>query len=144
MIEAYWKARRSRPELSTGRPSSENPTAPASASDASSASCAPSWPREMAPRNPTATTASLGRALVQRLHDRGGVDHRVGVRHREDRPETAGSSCGRTRRDVLLVLLPGCSEVDVRIDEGREQREPVGIHDLGVIRRDEIVSECRR
>ena len=84
-----------------------------------------------------------GRALVQRLHDRGGVDHRVGVRHREDRPETAGGSCGRTRGDVLLVLLPGCSEVHVRIDEGREQREPVGIHHLGVIRHDEIVSECR-
>ncbi len=29
----------------------------------------------------------------------------------------------------------------MRIDEGREQREPVGVHDLGVIRHGEIVSE---
>ncbi len=119
MIEAYWKARRSRPELSTGRPSSENPTAPASASDAELGELRAELAERDRAEEADGDDRLAGRALVQRLHDRGGVDDRVGVRHREDRPETTGSSGRRTRRDVLLVLLPGCAQVHVRIDEGR-------------------------
>ena len=58
MIDAYWSARRISPADATGTPSSENATAPASASSAISVSSSPRWPRVIAARKPTAISAS--------------------------------------------------------------------------------------
>ena len=58
MIALYCSARRIRPAASTGRPSSEKPTAPHSASSPISLSSAPSEAFEIAARNPTGTRAS--------------------------------------------------------------------------------------
>jgi hypothetical protein len=54
----YWSARRSTCASHTGRPSSEKPAAPASASSPCSVSCSPASPTVIAAWNPTRTTAS--------------------------------------------------------------------------------------
>ena len=46
---------------------------------------------------------------------------RVGVGHRQDGAEAAGGRGAGAGLEVLLVLLAGRAEVDVRVDEGREQ-----------------------
>ena len=58
MIAWYWSARRISPGATTGRPSSEKPAAPASASSAISVSSSPSCPFVIAARKPTGTSAS--------------------------------------------------------------------------------------
>ena len=59
--------------------------------------------------------------LAQRAEDRGRVDDRVGVRHRDDLAEAAGGRGARAGLEVLLVLLAGRAQVHVRVDEAREQ-----------------------
>ena len=58
MTLPYWSARRISPGAVTGWPSSENATAPASASSAISVSSPPAWPFVIAARKPTGTSAS--------------------------------------------------------------------------------------
>ncbi len=62
--------------------------------------------------------------LGERAEDRGRVDDRLRVRHREDRAVAAGRSRLGAARDRLLVLASRSPEVHVRIDEGRRQHEP--------------------
>ena len=66
----------------------------------------------------------LVRLLDERLQDGGGVDDRVGVRHRDDRAVASGRCRMRSRRDRLLVLAPRGAQVDVRVDERRREDEP--------------------
>ena len=94
VIAWYWSARRISPGATTGRPSSEKPAAPASASSAISVSSSPCWPFVIAARNPTGTSASVARRLDQRAEHRGRVDDRLGVRHRQDRAVAAGRRGG--------------------------------------------------
>ena len=49
------------------------------------------------------------------------VEHRRGVRHRNDGAVAAGGGGARARLEILLVLLARRTEVDVRVDEGREE-----------------------
>ena len=63
-----------------------------------------------------------------------GVDDRVGVRHREDRAVAAGRRGRRAARDRLLVLAAGRAQVDVRVDEGRREHEPVRLDDAVPVR----------
>ncbi len=58
VVAAYCSARRRSEAESTGRPSSEKPHAPWSASSPSGASCSPFCPTEIAARKPTRTRAS--------------------------------------------------------------------------------------
>jgi len=61
----------------------------------------------------------LARLLDEGAEHGGRIDHRVGVRHRQDRAVATG--CGRrgARRDRLLVLTARHAEVHVRVDERR-------------------------
>ena len=65
----------------------------------------------------------------------------IGVRHREDGGEAARGGGGGSRRDVLLVLLAGRAQVDVRIDERGQQRETVGLDDLRLAGRRDAFAE---
>ena len=67
----------------------------------------------------------MARSLDERAERRRGVDDGIGVRHREDRAVAAGRRGGRAARDRLLVLTAGRAQVDVRVDEGRREHEPV-------------------
>ncbi len=58
MIALYSSARRISPAVATGRPSSVNAAAPASASSPISVSCPPCWPTVIAAAKPTGTSAS--------------------------------------------------------------------------------------
>ena len=132
----YWSARRITPAATTGRPSSVNPTAPASASSPISVSSVPSWPLVIAAKKPTGTFASRSARRRSPLQHVGLVDDRVGVRHREDR---AVAACGGGRgagRDRLLVLAPGCAQVDVRVDERRREQQARAVDDAVAVRVD--------
>ena len=59
------------------------------------------------------------------------VEHRVGVRHRHDRAIAARSGGPSAGLEILLMLLPGGSQVDVRVDKGREEMLALGLHYLG-------------
>src|SRR5204862_336504 len=61
------------------------------------------------------------------------VDHRVGVRHRENLAVAAGRRGARAGVDVLLVLAPGRAQVHVRVDERGERVQPVGVERLGAL-----------
>ena len=109
------------PAETTGRPSSVNAAAPAAASSAISLSSSPRWPLLIAAMKPVGTTASVARALDERAEHGGGVDDRVGVRHREDRAVAAGGGGLGARAERLLVLAARRAQVDVRVDErGRD------------------------
>ena len=123
VIDAYCSARRIIPADETGTPSSENATAPASASSPISVSSSPDWPRVIAARKPTGTRASLFAGLDERAERRGRVDDRIGVRHREDRAVAARRRGGGAARDRLLVLAARRAQVHVRIDEGGREHE---------------------
>ena len=75
------------------------------------------------------------RLLSQRAQHRRRVHHRLGVRLGEDRAEAAGRRGARARVDVLLVLAPGRAQVHVRVDEGREGVQALGVHHLGAVGR---------
>ena len=74
-------------------------------------------------------------ALAQRAQHRRRVHDRVGVRLREDRAEAAGGGRARAGVDVLLVLATGRAQVHVRVDEGGERVQALGLDDLGAVRR---------
>ena len=59
------------------------------------------------------------RTVDERTQHGAGVDHGIGVRHREDRAVAAGGCRRGARGDGLLVLAPWRTEMDVRVDEGR-------------------------
>ena len=65
MIDAYCTARRISPAEATGMPSSEKATAPVSASSPISVSSSPRWPRVIAARKPTGTSASVRAASIR-------------------------------------------------------------------------------
>jgi hypothetical protein len=69
----------------------------------------------------------FARRLAQRLDVGGGRDRRFGVGHRDDAAVAAGGGGPAAGLEVLLVLLPGGSQVDVRVEEGGE-----GVQSLGV------------
>jgi hypothetical protein len=73
------------------------------------------------------------RGVAQRLQQRGGIDDRVGVRHRDDQAEAARRSGARAGLEVLLVLLARRAQVHVRVDERREQVAPGALDDLGAL-----------
>ena len=67
----------------------------------------------------------LARPFDERSEDGSVVDGGIRVRHRHYRAVPAGGGSGRARRQGLLVLAAGRAEMDVRIDEGRRDDEPV-------------------
>ena len=66
----------------------------------------------------------------QRAQHRGVVDHGRSVGHRDHRAEAAGRRRRGAAVDVLLVLLTGGAQMDVRIDERREQVLSGRVHGL--------------
>ena len=65
----------------------------------------------------------------QSPQERGVVDRRIGVGHREDRAVTAGRGGPRAALDRLLVLAARRPEVDVRIDERRREHQSGSVDD---------------
>ena len=129
----YWSARRITRALAIGRPSSVKPTAPASRSSTISVSSSPFMPRVTVARKPTGTEALGARLLAQGLDVGGGRDRRLGVGHREDPAVAAGGGGAGAGLDVLLVLLAGGAQVDVRVEEGGEGVQALGVDDLGAV-----------
>ena len=78
----------------------------------------------------------LVRGLDQRPEDGGRVDDRLGVRHRQDRAESAGRGRRRAGGDRLLVLAAGRAQVDVRIDERRCEHQATPLDDPVAVRVD--------
>ena len=70
--------------------------------------------------------------LDQAREDDRSVDDGARVRHREDRREPAGRGRSGARRDVLLVLVAGGPQVDVRIDEAGQEHEAVALDRLEI------------
>src|ERR1039458_7496345 len=64
------------------------------------------------------------RRVTQRAQQRGRAQHRIGVRHRDPRAEPAGGGGAGACFQVLLVLLPGRAQMDVRVEERRQQCAP--------------------
>ena len=64
--------------------------------------------------------ASISEPRTARL-----VDDRIGVGHRDHRAEPAGGRRRGAGVDVLLVLLAGGAQVDVRVDEAGNACLPV-------------------
>jgi hypothetical protein len=87
----------------------------------------------IAARNPVAGRGPRGRD--HRAQHGGSVDRRAGVGHRHDLAEAAGSGSGGPRFDVLLVLLAGRAQMDVRVDEPWEQVATLGVERLGTVGR---------
>ena len=85
-------------------------------------------------RNPTGTRASRRAVAVSDRSTGGVVDDRVGVRHRDHRAEAAGGRRRGAARDVLLVLLAGGPQVDVRVDERGKRVLAVRVEHLGPVR----------
>ena len=118
------------PASATGTPSSLKPAAPSRASSTISVSSVPCWPRVIAARKPTGTSASrCARSWSERSTGRL-VDDRVGVRHREHAAEAAGRRRARAGLEVLLVLAAGRAQVHVRIDEPGKDVQALGLDDL--------------
>jgi hypothetical protein len=114
---------RNTPADTTGLPSSVNPSAPAAQSLGDR--------RQEANRHARLAAG----AIDQRAEDRGVVDDRIGVRHRDHRAEAAGGGGRRARVEVLLVLLAGRAEVHVGIDERRKRVLAGGVEQLTVLGR---------
>ena len=72
--------------------------------------------------------------LGQGAQNRGVVDDRVGVRHRDDRAEAAGGGGGGAGVDVLLVFLTRRAQVHVGVDEAGERVLARGVDDLAAPR----------
>ena len=114
--------------LAIGRPSSENPIAPASHSSAISVSSSPSIPRVTLATNPTGIEASRSarfRTEREPPPSRSAARYSPSRSPRNSRPRPPSGS----RLEVLLVLLARDAEVDVRVDErrpraGRSHRRP--------------------
>ena len=73
------------------------------------------------------------RGLDERTEDGRRIDDGIGVRHREDRAETAGCSGGRSARDRLLVLASRRAQVHMRIDEGGCEHEARRVDDAMLV-----------
>jgi hypothetical protein len=73
--------------------------------------------------------------VAQRLQHGRRVDDRVGVRHAHDQAEPAGRGGARPGLEVLLVLLAGRTQVDVRVDERGEQVTSGALDGLGALGR---------
>src|SRR6202012_823359 len=72
------------------------------------------------------------RLLPQRRNGGGVVDRRRRVRPRDDPAVAAGGGGAGAGLDVLLVLLAGRAQVDVRVEEGGEGVEALGVDLLDV------------
>ena len=77
---------------------------------------------------------ALAGRLAQRLDVGGGRDRRLGVGHRDHAAVAAGGGGAGAGLDVLLVLLAGGAQVDVRVEEGGEGVQALGLDRLGARR----------
>ena len=84
-------------------------------------------------RKPTGTEAPA-RACSRRAETSAAVETGgCGVGHREDPAVAAGGGGAGARLDVLFVLVAGGAEVDVRVEEGREGVQALGLDHLGAV-----------
>ena len=74
----------------------------------------------------------LGGPLAKRAHVGRGVDRRLGVGHRQHPAVASGGRRAGARLDVLLVLVSGRPQVDVRIEESGEDGPALRIDQLAV------------
>ena len=73
------------------------------------------------PKSTKATLPCSSRPPPERRHVRHGRD---GVRHDEDRRDTAGGGGARRVREVLLVRVAGVARMKVGVDEAGEDEQP--------------------
>ena len=101
--EAHARARPSRPSARGARPRDPSVIAPA-----------------------TATSTGVARAALEHVGDqRGAVERRLGVGHRDDRAVAAERRGARAALDRLGLLAPGLAQVGVEVDEARaDPRSP--------------------
>ena len=110
VIALYSSARRISPAVATGRPSSVNAAAPASASSPISVSCVPSWPTVIAAVNPTGICGLLLGARPQAAQHVGRVDDR----DRCSASRGSRSSRRRPRRRCPDAIVSSSSRPGVR------------------------------
>ena len=125
----YCSALRSIPALRTGVPSSVKPSAP-SAPQLGHLGQLLALQAARDRGEEADGHARLARGgVAQRAQQRRGVEHGVGVGHRDHRGEAAGGRGARAAREILLVLLPGRAQVHVRVEEGGhgDRRPPPSI-----------------
>ena len=86
-------------------------------------------------RNPTGTRASAAAASrsERRTEAESTVGSVFGMATIAQKPPAAAAA--RARLEILLVLLAGRAQVDVGIDERREQVAPLSVHDFGALGR---------
>ena len=148
VIAAVLERAAHQPGVATGRPSSVNAAAPASASSAISVSCAPAWPFVIAAEEPDRDLRLRARASRQR----------AAGRRPSRRPARCSASRGsrssrpRRRRRCREAIVssssrPGRAQVDVRVDERGREHEPGAVDDavpVRVERRAELRRSRRR
>ena len=61
----------------------------------------------------------------------GGVGHRAGVGHGQDRGEATDGCRGRAAGDRLGILATGLAQVGVQVDQAGQRHQPVGVEDVG-------------
>ncbi len=123
----YWSARRSIAARSTGRPSSENPAAPRRRQLGHVDQLAALLAAGDGGEEPGRHGGLLAGPLDQTAEQRRRVDHRRGVGHRQDGDEPAGRRGPGAGRDVLLVLVAGRAQMDVRVDQAGRHGQPGGV-----------------
>ena len=81
-------------------------------------------------------------ARTQPAQDVRVVDHRVGVRHGEDRAVAAGGGRCGAARDRLLVFAARRAQMDVRVDERRCEREARRLDHAMLVRVEALAELC--
>ena len=109
-------------------PSSEKPTAPASAMLARSAGSSPDRPIVAAPITRTRQAPSADDRVGDR---RGRVERRFRVRHRADRRESTPCRGSSGACDRLGRLAAWLAEVGVEVAQAGRQHEPAAVDPLG-------------
>ena len=120
--------------LRIGRPSSVKAIAPASRSSTISVSSSPFIPTVTVAVKPTGTEAWARACSRSAVMSAAVVDRRRGVGHRDDPAVAARGGGAGAGLDVLLVLLAGGAQVDVRVEEGGEGVQAFGVELLGAVR----------
>ena len=85
------------------------------------------------------------RSLQHILHQLRRVHHRFGVGHTGNGSKAAGGGSSSAGLDVLLLGLPGVTEVNMRVDETRRHAKTGGIYADAVLSRSDVRGDfCNR
>ncbi len=124
---AYSNACRITSASATQSPSSVKTRTPRSYSSPIGASSSPRRPLVMQPVGPYVAQPDGARTIEDRLHDRGVVDRRIGVRHADDRSAAAERGGTRAGLDRLRVFAARFPEVHLDVDESGRHDAALGV-----------------